>query len=500
MKRLLQKIRKPLCKQLKPILCPSVKGFDSLAVYNPAILKEGNRLYMFYRARARSIGSTGVIGLAISTNGLHWEKLSQPILCPSMELDRYGCEDPRLVKIGTEYFLTYTGLSQKRLENFRSHILVATSQDLLHWKKITIHWKNFPSHWKGLNLKSAALCPFKIKGKWLMFFTVVWDHWQSAIAYAVSEDCQTWSVPSSDFLLTPRRGYFDSKVVEVGAVPFVYDDAIVLFYNGKDHSAYRIGVVLLSKDNPTQILWRSEKPILEPNLLWERKGLTPEVTFVAGGLLSEGEAWRLYYGAADTVIGMATEGESFEIPVDEKLLEEWLWQCIKSFCRRHLTPKNFTLSEWREELIQTGWVAAVEAMKIFDEGYQVPLELFVRQRIWNALKALWRAEQERNSKALSLEELSACEDLDWQEWIAEPEREQAIDRFLVREALQKLPERERWVIERLFGDGETLDEVAKELGVSIVWVHKLKEKAIRRLRETLKPSKSKPSGIKKRQT
>ncbi|MCS7265113.1 MAG: sigma-70 family RNA polymerase sigma factor [Armatimonadetes bacterium] len=500
MKGFLKKICKPLRKQLKPILCPSGRGFDCLAVYNPAVFREGNSLYMLYRARDRSTNSTGVIGLAISTDGLYWERHSQPVLCPSNELDCHGCEDPRLVKIGKEYFLTYTGLSQKSRDNFRSHILMATSQDLLHWKKMTIHWENFPSHWQGLNLKSAALCPFKIQGNWLMFFTVVWNHWQSAIAYAVSKDGQNWSVSSPDFLLTPRRGYFDSKVVEVGAVPFIYDDAIVLIYNGKDQSTYRIGFALLSKDNPSHILWRSEKPILEPSLTWERIGLTPEVTFIAGGLLSEGEVWRLYYGAADTVVGMATEGEGFGISVDEKLLEEWLWQCIESFCRRHLTPKNFTLSEWREELIQTGWVAAVEAMEIFDEGYQVPLELFVRQRIWNALKALWRAEQERNSKALSLEELSACEDLDWQEWIAEPEREQAIDRFLVREALQKLPERERWVIERLFWDGETLDEVAKELGVSIVWVHKLKEKAIRRLREILKPSKSKPSGIKKRQT
>lgn len=490
MRGLLQNFWTPFRKRLSPVLRPSEGGFDSLAVYNPAIFKEGNSLYMFYRARDRSADSTGIIGLATSTDGVYWARHPQPVLYPSMELDRYGCEDPRLVKIGADHFMTYTGLSQRKGNDFRSHILMATSRDLLHWKKMTLRWQDFPSHWQGLNLKAATVCPFKVHGQWLMFFTVVWNHWQSAIGYAVSDDGKHWSVPSPDFLLTPRRGYFDSRVVEVGAVPFVMDDAIILIYNGKDYSAYRIGVALLAKDNPTRILWRSEKPILEPSLPWERIGLTPEVTFIAGGLLSDGEVWRLYYGAADTVVGMATEGEGYGVAMGEKL-EEWLWQCIRSFCRRHPTPKNIALSEWREELTQTGWVAATEAVEIFDEGYKVPLELFVRQRIWNALKTLWRSEQERDAKVVSLEELGTEEEddeRDWQERLEEPEGKRAIDRFLVREAVQRLPERERWVIERLFWDGETLDDVAKELGVSTVRVHKLKGQALRRLREILEPS------------
>ncbi len=502
MKGLFQKFCKSLRKRLSPVLRPSEGGFDSLAVYNPTVLKVGNCLYMLYRARGRSDDLTGVIGLATSTDGVHWTKHPQPVLYPSMELDRYGCEDPRVVKIGAEYFLTYTGVSDwKRGGYFRSHVVMATSRDLVHYRKLPITWRDLPFHWQGLNLKAATLLPFKVRGQWMMFFTVVWDHWQSAIGYAVSDDGQHWSVPSPDFLLTPRKGYFDARVVEVGSVPFIMDGTIVLIYNGKDHSAYRVGIALLAKDNPTFVLWRSEKPILEPSLPWERAGLTPEVTFV-GGFLDEGEGFRLYYGAADTVVGMATEErEGCEVFLDEKV-EAWLWQCIRRFCRRHPTPKNIAPSDWQEELIQTGRVAAVEAMEIFDESYQVPLELFVRQRIWNALKTLWRAEQERGAKVVSLEELGAHEEEggdkgDWQEWFVEPGREQEIDRSLVREAVQRLPERERRVIERLFWDGETLEGIAKELGVSIVRVHKLKRKALRLLREMLEPSEKKPSRIKK---
>ncbi|MCS7224447.1 MAG: hypothetical protein NZ959_07815 [Armatimonadetes bacterium] len=481
---------KPFRKRLVPVLTPSAGGFDSLAVYNPAVFKDEGYLYMLYRARDKGGVHTGAIGFAESQNGLYWQRHPRPVLLPDSDQDRFGCEDPRVVKVGSEYFMTYTGVSRwTKGGDFRSHVLLAQSRDLKLWKKRPIQWINFPVHWRDLNAKAAALCPFKVEGQWLMFFTLVWDRWRSAIAYAVSSDGQHWSVPSDRFLLAPREGYFDSRVVEVGVVPFLQDDVIVLIYNGKDTSAWRVGLALLDQHEPQRVLYRTDKPLLEPSLTWETKGLTPQVTFVAGGLLSDADGWTLYYGAADTVIGMATDEPEPLCPPNPNLTR-WVAQTVAYFLRRHRQPRSFSFSEWKAELDQTGWLAGLEALELYDESRGVPLELFVRQKVWNALKTLWRSENRQSCHTFSLEEMESgpLQESPGTERKAlwSDDRSGEMPALSVREAIEHLPEKERFVIEKLFWEGQTLAAVARQLNVSTVWVYKLKEKALNWMRRYLK--------------
>ncbi len=296
---------------------------------------------MLYRAKDKTRSHTGAIGFAESQNGIIWRRHPHPVLLPDRDEDRYGCEDPRVVKVGDEYFMTYTGVSRwTKGGDFRSHILLAQSQDLKSWRKRPIHWVEFPTYWRDLNAKAAALCPVKVQGQWLMFFTLVWDHWRSAIACAVSPDGQRWSVPTNQFVLAPRQGYFDARVVEVGVVPLLLDDVIVLIYNGRDTSTYRVGVAVLDSKDPSRLLYRSDKPLLEPSLPWETRGLTPQVTFVAGGLVREKAAWTLYYGAADTVIGMATD-EAEPLSAPDPDVTKGITQTVSSFLHRHRRPPLF---------------------------------------------------------------------------------------------------------------------------------------------------------------
>jgi RNA polymerase sigma factor (sigma-70 family) len=127
----------------------------------------------------------------------------------------------------------------------------------------------------------------------------------------------------------------------------------------------------------------------------------------------------------------------------------------------------------------------MEACQLFEEHFGVPKELFVRQRVWNALKDFWRLEWAMQ-QIVSLDETPQGEEgdrQDWQEQIADEEVAQTIDRCLVRDLVARLPERERLIIERLFWDGDNLTSIAKDLRVSIPRVHQLKEQAIARLRE-----------------
>lgn len=232
-----------------------------------------------------------------------------------------------------------------------------------------------------------------------------------------------------------------------------------------------------------KVLWRCERAILEPCLHWKRRGVTPDVTFTAGGIVQWDERWALYYGAADKFVGVAMTNSPSD-PTEPKA-EQWLSQTLRQFLARFPLPVRWDWTEWVEELRMVAWAAAMEACQLFEEHFGVPKELFVRQRVWNALKDFWRLEWAMQ-QTVSLDETPQGEEgdrQDWQEQIADEEVAQAIDRCLVRELVARLPERERLIIERLFWDGDNLTSVAKNLRVSIPRAHQLKEQALARLRE-----------------
>ena len=68
---------------------------------------------------------------------------------------------------------------------------------------------------------------------------------------------------------------------------------------------YSLGVVILDRDNPETILYRSETPILTPEADYERFGKVPNVVFSCGNVLVDNKV-LVYYGGADSVVCVAT--------------------------------------------------------------------------------------------------------------------------------------------------------------------------------------------------
>lgn len=114
-----------------PVLKPG-NGFYSKAVYNPAVIKEGDTFFMFFRAESFQGKLTGRIGLAESKDGFSFKIHPQPVIVPDSKFDKMGCEDPRIVKIGDTFYLTYVSNAGKYR---RGNICLATSRDLIHWEK-----------------------------------------------------------------------------------------------------------------------------------------------------------------------------------------------------------------------------------------------------------------------------------------------------------------------------------------------------------------------------
>ncbi|NPA96932.1 MAG: glycosidase, partial [Crenarchaeota archaeon] len=242
-----------------PVLRPSGRGPDAAATYNPAVVYVNGTFYMFYRAQARWRG-TSVIMLAVSRDGVHFKKLGKVVLYPTLKEEMGGgCEDPRIVEVNGTYYMTYTAYDGKV-----ARLALAVSRDLVHWKKLGIVFPRWG--WS----KSGAILPVKIRGRYVMYFG------DSNIWIAYSKDMIHWVTNRSWVVLRPRPGHFDSKLVEPGPPPILTKEGILLIYNAADREGrYYVGWALFSRDDPSKLIARAEKPILSPTYAWEIEGQTP---------------------------------------------------------------------------------------------------------------------------------------------------------------------------------------------------------------------------------
>jgi len=281
-----------------PILTPG-SGFDSKAVYNPAVIVDGAEFHMLYRAESGD-PCTGRIGYAHSKDGIHFTRHPNPVIVPEYSYEAYGCEDPRLVKFGDTFYLTYVGNGGGY---WAVNICLATSKDLAHWDKhgpILYRQKD----WNKGQVKSGAIVPERIKGRYVMYFCGEGRPWEPAIGVAYSDDLIHWDEEDEPVLL-PRKGYFDSKGVEPGPPPVLTEEGIWLIYCGwAENCVYKVGAALFSKKDPSVTLERSDEPILTTKDWGKTFGGIANHT-VAEGVVKDENRWLLYYGAADRACCLA---------------------------------------------------------------------------------------------------------------------------------------------------------------------------------------------------
>jgi len=282
-----------------PIMAPKGDGFESAGVFNPAVVKKDREYVMLYRAQDKD--GTSRLGYAHSTDGIHFVRRSVPVLVPETDYEKDGgVEDPRIVRIGITYFLTYTSYNKKDAQ-----LCLATSKDLIHWERKGIIMPAYKGRWNMGWPKSGAILTQKIKGRFWMYFLgdSAKDVHETGIAY--SYDLIHWTEVFDQPLVRPRPGYFDAKVVEPGPPPIMTPQGILLIYNGADEkSVFATGWVLFDKNDPTKVIARSDTPIFTVKQEWEKVGQVPNVVFVEGAV-QQGNRWLFYYGGADQFVGVA---------------------------------------------------------------------------------------------------------------------------------------------------------------------------------------------------
>ncbi|HMD18329.1 MAG TPA: glycoside hydrolase family 130 protein [Terriglobales bacterium] len=290
-----------------PIVSPQGDGWESAGTFNPSVVFFHGKFVMLYRAQDRA--GTSRLGYAESTDGIHFHSRSQPVFSPQMDYEKNGgVEDPRLVKFGRTFYLTYTGYNKRDAQ-----LCLATSKDLVHWKRRGVILPAYKGKWYQGWTKSGAIVPEKIDGKyWMYFHGISTKIGQVGLAY--STDLVHWTEALGQPILPVRPGNFDSTVVEPGPAPILTPSSIILLYNGADdHLVYRTGFAVFDRKDPSHLLMRSSDPIFAPDKDWEKIGQVPNVVFVEGAA-PQGDHYLFYYGGADKYVGVAQADVSTGAP------------------------------------------------------------------------------------------------------------------------------------------------------------------------------------------
>jgi len=291
-----------------PILSPRGDGFESAGTFNPSVVKKDGKYVMLYRAQDRH--GTSSLGYATSDDGIHFDRRPEPVMVAEAPYEKGGgVEDPRLQIIGNTYYLTYTGYNNVdgvAADKKDAQLCLATSTDLLQWKRQGVIIPGYKGKWNVKWTKSGAIVPEKINGKYWMYYLADAKGKDSQMGVAHSEDLLHWTEALDHPVLSSRAGSFDSQVVEPGPPPIITPQGIFLIYNGADDKlVYSTGWVLFDKKDPTKVLARSDVPVFVPEKEWEKVGQVPNVVFVEG-IVRDQNRWLFYYGGADKNVGVAT--------------------------------------------------------------------------------------------------------------------------------------------------------------------------------------------------
>jgi predicted GH43/DUF377 family glycosyl hydrolase len=292
----------------QPILSParqtSAQSWCSLGIFNPTAIKRNGKTILLFRAQDDK--HTSRIGYAESDDGVHFNVRPDPVLSPETDYETGGgLEDPRVVEVAGTYYLTYTGYNLHDAQ-----LCLATSADLIHWKRVGVILPAYKGTWNEKWTKSGAIIPTKVNGKWWMYYLGTRKDPKGKerdyMGLASSNDLLHWRDATKEPVLTERSGAFDSRVMEPGPAPILTDRGILLLYNGADdHLVYGPGWVLFDRNDPSRVLARADHPFVLPKLPWEKTGNVPNVIFLEGAVSNDSNLNLTgYYGAADKYIGV----------------------------------------------------------------------------------------------------------------------------------------------------------------------------------------------------
>lgn len=243
-----------------------------------------------------SLQGQQAIHRARSRDGKHFTVDREPLLATDPDepspYETSGLRDARITYLDGTYYVTYVADSPRGLR-----VGVARTSDFL-----TVERVGFVTE---PDTKGGALLPEKINGRYAMLKR---PNAGLSIWLSYSDDLEFWG--SSVAVMTPRGGYWDCDRIGLAGPPFrIGEGWLLIYYGEKSTSAgplMRLGAAILDAGDPSQVVARSNIPILAPREPYERIGDVPNIVYSCGAILEPDGDVRIYYGGSDSCICAGT--------------------------------------------------------------------------------------------------------------------------------------------------------------------------------------------------
>jgi predicted GH43/DUF377 family glycosyl hydrolase len=309
-----------------------------VATFNPGVvIDEAGTFYMLERAVSSLAPLYSQFGLLRSSDGINFRHVVDHPVFSAAQLGtpRGTVEDPRVVKIDGWYYLTYVhrnyasscfpngkgipsysgpwDVPSGDMNNYRSGL--ARSRDLITWEDLGLFTP------PELDDRDCVLFPEKVGNRFALlrrpsnFVGPQYGCDAPSIWISFSEDLKTWSEPT--LVASAKFPQWEGRKIGAATPPVKTKAGWLMLHHGVDASVtYRAGVMMLDLANPARVIARPPEFILEPEEYYEKVGLIiPRVVFPSANVVKDGRLY-VYYGCADTCIGVAT------VNLDE--LVEWV--------------------------------------------------------------------------------------------------------------------------------------------------------------------------------
>ena len=311
--------------------------FENGGVLNPAVIRVGDSVHIFYRAV--KTGNCSTIGYCRLDGPLNVvERLDTPVIVPETEFESQGVEDARIVKIDDLYYMTYTGY-----DGTNARGALATSKDLKHFTKKGIivppitysefvymaesagkvnenYYRNHKFYYqesdpeKKMLLwdKNVIFFPRRINGK-LVFLHRIRPGIQIVAVNDLKELTREFWINyfqkmEEDIVMDPIYEH-EANYIGGGCPPIETEAGWVLIYHGVSDSekglVYSACAALLDLNDPSTEISRLPYPLFFPEYEWELIGEVNNVVFPTGTAIF-GDTLFIYYGAADSLIATAS--------------------------------------------------------------------------------------------------------------------------------------------------------------------------------------------------
>jgi predicted GH43/DUF377 family glycosyl hydrolase len=284
-----------------PILTAIDWPYAVNSVFNPGatLLPDGTTLLL---CRVEDRRGLSHLTVARSVNGIdNWQIDSRPTFAAdpiNFPEELWGVEDPRITYVEElkKYAIVYTAYTRDG-----PGVSLALTQDFSQFERLGVIMA--PED------KDAALLPQRIDGQWALIHRPV-SAPRAHMWISFSENLYHWG--RHKLMLEARRGaWWDANKIGLSPPPILTAKGWLVIYHGVRQTAagaiYRLGLALFDLMNPEVCLKRGDEWIFGPEETYERRGDVDNVVFPCGTTIApDGDTVRLYYGAADTSIAMAT--------------------------------------------------------------------------------------------------------------------------------------------------------------------------------------------------